>query len=599
MITRELELYHGPQHLGMVGNFSITLSVEGDTIVEAKANPGYLHRGFEKLMEYRSWTQNLTLPCRINVVEPDSMEMIYMMGVESLARIEVPERAQYIRTIVLELSRLASHLFGAWAYANMLGFDTVAQWAMAYRDFVLDLFEELTGGRVYHMYIWPGGVRRDIPEGFEDKVLRTMDYIEKRIDDYDRMMFDSAIFQKRAQGVGVITKEKAMEWGVVGAPLRGCGIGHDVRKDNPYDAYDKLDFEMGIFEGGDVWARARVRQFEIRQTISMIRQLIHSGHIDCLHSYGDLAITRDHAKRALDELDRHGCKIKVWVDHSVAPTNFGSDIMRGSGDLIGAEAYHADLTLDYGVRYICRGRVSSILGQDIPARYAGLFNPHHPITSSKTLAKELVKRFLSRCGSRKYAMHKTNQIMRPIQLRNGARVYEFIRSNPHWGGVSSCDTAREISHVLNDAMLMNLVQREGICILYTHLGKGHDSRVPLDSSAVASFKRLADYFTNKKILVMTTYRLLQYLTVRDHLRYRTETGNGKIVLTIESVDDPIRGSYLPTPDELQGITWTMKQIEPEPLHVQLGGKELPVETHQADGKTFLKVPWRKLEYPDI
>ncbi len=153
MTTRELELYYGPQHLGMVGNFSITLKVEGDTIVEARANLGFLHRGFEKLMEYRSWIQNLSLPCRINVVEPDSMEMVYMMAVESLAGIEIPERAKFIRTIVSELSRLASHLFGAWAYANMLGFDTVAQWAMAYRDFILDLFEELTGGRVYHIYI--------------------------------------------------------------------------------------------------------------------------------------------------------------------------------------------------------------------------------------------------------------------------------------------------------------------------------------------------------------------------------------------------------------------------------------------------------------
>ncbi|KPL03403.1 MAG: NADH-quinone oxidoreductase subunit D, partial [Planctomycetes bacterium SM23_65] len=145
---RELELYFGPQHLGMVGNFSITLKVEGDRVVKATANPGYLHRGFEKLMEYRTWIQNFPMVCRINVVEPDSMEMIYAMAVEKLAGIEVPERAQYIRSIYLELARVTSHLFGLWAYSNMLGFDTPAQWAMYHRDLLLDLFEELTGGRV-------------------------------------------------------------------------------------------------------------------------------------------------------------------------------------------------------------------------------------------------------------------------------------------------------------------------------------------------------------------------------------------------------------------------------------------------------------------
>ena len=115
--ARELELYFGPQHLGMVGNFSITLKVEGDRILEATANPGFLHRGFEKLMEYRTWIQNFPLVCRINVVEPDHIEMIYAMGVEKLANIEVPERAHYVRSIYLELARIGSHLFGLWAYA--------------------------------------------------------------------------------------------------------------------------------------------------------------------------------------------------------------------------------------------------------------------------------------------------------------------------------------------------------------------------------------------------------------------------------------------------------------------------------------------------
>ena len=276
MITRELELYYGPQHLGMVGNFSITLSVEGDTIVEAKANPGYLHRGFEKLMEYRSWTQNLTLPCRINVVEPDSMEMIYMMGVESLARIEIPERAQYIRTIVLELSRLASHLFGAWAYANMLGFDTVAQWAMAYRDFVLDLFEELTGGRVYHIYMCPGGVRRDLPDGFEEKVMNFIKTLAGHVPDFDAALFENKLFYKRAKGIGQISRQEAIELGATGQVLRATGMAYDIRKVEPYAAYDKVKFEVPTREDGDAYSRLWVIHDEMIQSAHIIMQCIEN-----------------------------------------------------------------------------------------------------------------------------------------------------------------------------------------------------------------------------------------------------------------------------------------------------------------------------------
>jgi len=269
---RELELYFGPQHLGMVGNFSITLQVEGDKIVKASANPGYLHRGFEKLMEYRTWIQNFPMVCRINVIEPDSMEMVYAMAVEKLAGIGVPERANYIRTIVLELSRLASHLFGCWAYANMLGFDTVAQWAMYHRDLVLDLFEELTGGRVYHIYIWPGGVRRDLPEGFKDKVLNTLHTIGSCIPDYDAAFFNNRLFYKRAKNIGKITKEQAKRLGATGPVLRATGLKYDIRKIDPYAVYDKIDFEVPTREDGDAYSRIWVVRDEMIQSVHIIMQ---------------------------------------------------------------------------------------------------------------------------------------------------------------------------------------------------------------------------------------------------------------------------------------------------------------------------------------
>ncbi len=271
---RELELYFGPQHLGMVGNFSITLKVEGDRIINAAANPGYLHRGFEKLMEYRTWIQNFPLVCRINVVEPDHMELIYSMAVEKLAKLEVPERAQYIRSIYLELARVASHLFGLWAYANMLGFDTVAQWAMYHRDLILDLFEEITGGRVYHIYIWPGGVRRDFPEGIEEKIVSTLHSIGGCVPDYDATFFENSIFHKRSKDIGKLTLEEAKNMGAVGQVIRATGMKYDIRKIEPYAAYDKVEWKVPTREDGDAYSRIWVIRDEMIESVHMIFKLL-------------------------------------------------------------------------------------------------------------------------------------------------------------------------------------------------------------------------------------------------------------------------------------------------------------------------------------
>ncbi len=271
---RELELYFGPQHLGMVGNFSITLNVEGDRIIKAASNPGYLHRGFEKLMEYRTWIQNFTLVCRINVIEPDSMELMYSMAVEDLAGIEVPERAEYIRSIYLELARVGSHLFGLWAYANMLGFDTVANWAMYHRDLILDLFEEITGARVYHMYIWPGGVRRDFPKGLKDRIVKTLHKIGSGVPDYDDTFFNNRLFYDRAKNVGKVTRKQALEMGAVGQVLRATGMKYDIRKIEPYAAYDKVDWEIPTREDGDAYSRIWIVRDEMIESVHMIFKLL-------------------------------------------------------------------------------------------------------------------------------------------------------------------------------------------------------------------------------------------------------------------------------------------------------------------------------------
>lgn len=274
MREKATTLYLGPQHPGITGNMMVRLKVEGDTIVKATTEVGYLHRAFEKLAEKRNWLQTFTLMCRFCVPEPDSMEESYSRAVEAIEGRIVPERAKYIRVMILEFARMASLLLWHAGQAGSTGLYTIGQWTVGDRNYILDLFEELTGARIYHMYIWPGGVRRDFPEGFADKVLKTMDYFESRLKDYDNLMFENSIFQKRTQGVGYVNPENIIERGVVGPVLRGAGIRSDIRIDDPYEVYEKLDFKVPIQTTSDIWGRALVRREEMRQSIRIIRQVI-------------------------------------------------------------------------------------------------------------------------------------------------------------------------------------------------------------------------------------------------------------------------------------------------------------------------------------
>ncbi|MCK5735825.1 MAG: NADH-quinone oxidoreductase subunit D [Spirochaetaceae bacterium] len=272
--NREYNLFIGPNHPGIEGNFALKLTLEGDTIVKAKTEAGFLHRGFEKLMEERLYIQNIAIVCRICVPDPDPNEENYARAIEALADIEVPRRAQFIRVLVLELSRLASHLFTFGGHAGTIGLYTMPNWSISDRDRIMDLFEELTGGRVYHIYNMPGGVRRDFPDGFASRVRDVLDYIEGRLQDYDNLFFNNKILRKRAVGIGVLPPERAMEWGTTGPNLRAAGFAHDVRKDDPYEVYSELEFEVPTLTDSDAYSRLLIRRMEVVQTIGIIRQVL-------------------------------------------------------------------------------------------------------------------------------------------------------------------------------------------------------------------------------------------------------------------------------------------------------------------------------------
>ena len=272
--SNEFELNFGPNHPGIEGNYAFRVKLNGDEVTAARADAGYLHRGFEKLMEGRLWIQNIALVPRICVPDPAPMEVVYSSAVEELCGLEVPERAQWLRVMLLEMSRIAAHLFTFGGHAATTGMYTTMYWGVADRDLMLDLFEELTGGRVYSIYNIPGGVRRDIPEGFLQRLSNTLDYIESRLPDYDNLFFTNQVFIKRARGVGVMSQEDALEWGVTGPNLRATGLPFDVRRDDPYLVYDQLQFELPTEEAGDAWARTLVRRAELQQSIRILRQVV-------------------------------------------------------------------------------------------------------------------------------------------------------------------------------------------------------------------------------------------------------------------------------------------------------------------------------------
>jgi len=269
-----IKIWQGPNHPGVTGNMSLELTVCGDEVVDCTTHVGYLHRGFEKLMERRRYIQCFPIVCRIAVPEPDFNEYLFSAATEDLAGIEVPERAQWIRTFNLELSRLASFLMWIGGQAGAFGHGTVAQWSIAHRDYVLDLFEEMTGGRVYHMYMVPGGVRGPLPQGFEQRTGDVLRRVEKLLDEIEKVLLNNAVFKMRAMGLGIITPDMVDAYGIVGPNARAAGVARDLRKDHHYLVYPQLDFSVITQEVSDAYHRCRLRWLEMKQSVSLIRKCL-------------------------------------------------------------------------------------------------------------------------------------------------------------------------------------------------------------------------------------------------------------------------------------------------------------------------------------
>ena len=318
----------------------------------------------------------------------------------------------------------------------------------------------------------------------------------------------------------------------------------------------------------------------------MLRELVKSGHIDCFHSFGDCASSRDDARRCLDELDNHDCRLCVWVDHAKAPSNFGADIMFGHGDMPGDEIYHADLTLQFGVRYVWLGRVTSVIGQDSSYRPLSILRGAAPLQSTVTAMKDVAKRLLSARRSGKYAMHRRNRVLRATSLRDGQRVQEFMRCNPNPGGISVGDHSQGMADTLSHANLDELVACGGTSIIYTHLGKMLDQRETFYPATREAFERLARYSQDGTILVASTHRLLKYNEAVTSARISVqENGPRRLVdVTIPQDCDPSGLTFYAEDDELE-------------VHIN-GNKVKHLERNAADetGNRSFSVAWPRLEW---
>jgi NADH-quinone oxidoreductase subunit D len=264
----------GPQHPSMHGVYRAELDLDGEVIVAVRPEIGNLHRGVEKLCEERNYHQIIPLTDRLDYISGFAMNHGFCEAAEKLMGVEVPARGRYIRTIAHELCRLSNHIM--WLGVHIMDLGTQTFFVICFRDreYVLDLLEMLTGARLTHSFARIGGVAKDLPDGFDHRCRKVIDFLPKRVAEYERIIKHNRIYYKRAKGVGIFTSEDCYAWRVTGPPLRAAGVARDLRKDEPYAAYDEVDFEVAVEYNADVYDRFLVRMKEIRESCKIIRQCL-------------------------------------------------------------------------------------------------------------------------------------------------------------------------------------------------------------------------------------------------------------------------------------------------------------------------------------
>lgn len=271
---KNMTLNFGPQHPAAHGVLRLVLEMDGEVIERADPHIGLLHRGTEKLIEHKTYLQALPYLDRLDYVSPMSQEHAYALAVERLVGCEVPKRAQCIRVLFSEITRLLNHILNITTQALDVGAMTPLLWLFEEREKMMEFYERVSGARLHAAYFRPGGVAQDLPAGLLEDIAKFTENFPSLIDDLEGLLTENRIWKQRTVGIGVITAEQAMDWGFSGPMLRGSGVAWDLRKSQPYDGYEMYDFDIPIGKHGDSYDRYLIRVEEMRQSIHIIKQCI-------------------------------------------------------------------------------------------------------------------------------------------------------------------------------------------------------------------------------------------------------------------------------------------------------------------------------------
>ena len=271
---KNMTLNFGPQHPAAHGVLRLVLEMDGEVVERADPHIGLLHRGTEKLIEHKTYLQAIPYFDRLDYVSPMCQEHAFVIAVEKLLNIKIPERAQYIRVLFDEITRILNHSLQIAAQGLDLGATTPFLWLFEEREKLMSFYEAVSGARLHAAYYRVGGVQRDLPNGLLDKIEEWLSGFGTIIDDIEGLLTDNRIFKQRTVDIGIVSKEEALNWGFTGPMLRGSGIAWDLRKSQPYAIYEKLNFDVPIGKNGDCFDRYLVRVEEMRQSLKIIKQVL-------------------------------------------------------------------------------------------------------------------------------------------------------------------------------------------------------------------------------------------------------------------------------------------------------------------------------------
>lgn len=305
--SKNITINFGPQHPAAHGVLRLILEMDGEVITRADPHIGLLHRGTEKLIEYKSYLQAVPYFDRLDYVSPMCQEHAFAIAVEKLLGCKVPRRAQFIRVLFSEITRILNHIMAITTQALDVGAMTPLLWLFEEREKMMGFYEKVSGSRMHSAYIRPGGVHQDLPKGLVEEITKFVDEFPKKIADMESLLTDNRIFKQRMVDIGIVSKEQALDWGFSGPMIRGSGIAWDLRRNQPYEIYGELDFDIPIGKNGDSYDRYLVRVQEMYESLKIIKQcleLMPNTEIFC----NDPKIAppkRDEMKHSMESLINH------------------------------------------------------------------------------------------------------------------------------------------------------------------------------------------------------------------------------------------------------------------------------------------------------